>query len=158
MSSVRCRRRPDGFSYVELLVALAITLLVFAPAYQCLTHVLSLIRADAARAAAEPPWVEALARELRCAVDDPNMPFHCHDGMLRFARCTATGASPRIYEGVRLRFFDGDVWSDGWGWDAENGRPARGVRGLPLAVEARLPDGTRRVMPVMVAVINGWPS
>lgn len=52
-----------------------------------------------------------------------------------------------------LRYFDGETWSDRWGWDEENKRPVQGIRGLPLMVSVRL-NGTTVVFPVMTALLN----
>ncbi len=181
---LRCRR-VDGFTYVEMLVALVIAAALFAPAYRFAVTVLG--RAGRERGAVEETdaVLDVLARDLRCATTDARQaPFYIHAGRLRFTRSSPRGPEEVDYEfqpadsdgglkrngsplGVsvtswNLRFFDGEIWRDDWGWNADQNRPSDGVMGLPLAIDVsvRLTDGgsLRRVVPVMTAVINRWTS
>lgn len=149
---MNCARssRTNGFSYLELLVALSIAAMIFGPAFRFAVSV----RTTAHAAEATPGADDALARDLRCAVDDPNgPPFHFHDGVLKFSRISASGPVTVRYTEGRYRFLDGETWREEWGWDSSSNRPVRGIRGLPLAVEVRT-NADVRVLPVMVTLLN----
>src|SRR5581483_11729465 len=145
----------SGFTYVELLCGLVIAALVFPPAYRFAVAVLNRKSDGGAEAAADAD-IDVLCRDLRCALDDPRTPFHAFGGELTFLRATGAGLRTTRYRGdpgggndVRrddaplsigwtewsLRYFNGESWTETWGWDAARGVPTEGMRGLPLAVE-----------------------
>lgn len=63
---------------------------------------------------------------------------------------------------VSFSFYDGQSWRQDWGWNRDENKPLRGLRGLPLMVSVKLTFGKEdgsplemeRMMPIMTAVIN----
>lgn len=176
-------RRDDGVSYVEMLIALAIAALLFAPAYRFAASILKISSESTASFEDTEAALDVLARDLRCATTDSRpVPFHMHAGRMAFTRSSPRGPERVDYDwgamesggeltrnGTPLcaaagtwqfRFFDGEIWRDEWGWNEQQDRPSEGITGLPLAVDVsvRRRDGAliRRVVPVMTSVINRW--
>lgn len=155
-----------GFTIVELLLTLALFGMTAAAGYSAVRVVivrLNGIMADVVNHGEESIALASLSRSLRGAfleTDDENSFFIGRPSSKKgFHEITFTtrdiggGVKSVTFEASDASYFDGVTWRPQWGWDAENRRAVRGIRGLPVAVRVRVGE-SERVMPVLTAVLN----
>ena len=156
----------EGFSVLEFVLALGVGAAVVAAAVPFVR------RAETAFAQIEDRsrrrasvTAEGLAASLRQAAipDAPRTPpFTARREVagpwrIHFFSGNAEGSpsdAESVVDGLNLRFFDGATWSPDWGWNRARNAAARGIRGLPLAVEIAGPGNSRVTVPVMTALLN----